>query len=157
MSEELENKVVGVDKPVKNIRKKQSKKVVQKKTEATKAKLVTAEYKYDANDGEQLITDKPSVPLVKEVKKNNIPLVKKGIKEVKKNVIPMRKSTPIETNGQIYGAYVKELKEFKLVYNSDIIYDSTLSKTNTNLKFESDYFILFGKKYSYNGLRIQKN
>ena len=56
----------------------------------------------------------------------------------------------------MYDAYIKELKNFKLVYNDVVLYDSTLTNDNSNLNFESDYFILFGKKYSYNGLRIQK-
>ena len=57
---------------------------------------------------------------------------------------------------EVLPSYIKELKSFKLIYNGDIIYNSSLSKNNSNLIFESDYFTLFGKKYSYNGLRIQK-
>lgn len=110
----------------------------QASTDKKDVKKVTAEYKYEPKEGEKLITDKPSTPL-KKIQKN----------EVK------AKPTP-KTNGQIYEAYVKELKNFKLVYNGDIIYDSSLSTKNSNLNFEADYFVLFGKKYSYNGLRIHK-
>lgn len=141
MSEELENKEVKNAEKKTTTRKRTTAKATQK-TEP-KEEIITAEYKYKPEEGEKLITDKPSTPLQKVVKN-----------EVKKMQKP---STPPKTNGQIYEAYIKELKDFKLVYNGDVIYDSTLSKgDNTNLSFESDYFVLFGKKYSYNGLRVQK-
>jgi len=138
MSEELENKKAKVVKP-----KRVTKKATTKKNIKTSdVENINAVYKYEAKEGEELVMDKPSVPVEKQ--------------EVKKQKIEMKPSAPVKTNGQIYDAYIKELKEFKLVYNGDIIYDSTLSKVNTNLKFEADYFVLFGKKYSYNGLRVQK-
>lgn len=132
-------------KKVKMPKKKASTKKITKKTtkviedEVIKDELIKAEYKYIAGKNEELIIDKPSTPL-----KNK----KKIIKEIPKSTI--------QTNGQMYDAYIKELKNFKLVYNDVVLYDSTLTNDNSNLNFESDYFILFGKKYSYNGLRIQK-
>lgn len=145
MSEDLENKEVKATTEKKTTTRKTTKKPTQKKTVTPKEKSLNAEYKYEAKEGEKLITDKPSKPLKNEVKE-----VKKDNKEMQKP------SAPVKTNGQIYEAFVKELKEFKLVYNGDVIFDSTLSKNNSPLKFEADYFVLFGKKYSYNGLRIQK-
>lgn len=154
MSEDLENKDIKVStEKKKTIRKKVTiKDIDQKKIDVPNYESLNAEYKYDAKEGEQLITDKPSTPIQKVVMD-----VKQTVTEVKNNSIRMQKPfTPIKTNGQIYDAYIKELKDFKLVYNGDVIFDSTLSKNTSSLKFEADYFVLFSKKYSYNGLRVQK-
>ncbi len=149
MPEDLENKDVKVNLRKKtttrnsaSIKKTAIKKTVQKSKNSKNTKIgsLNAEYKYEEKDGEKLIIDKPSTPL------NRVETIKEVI-----NV-----KSPIKTNGQIYDAYVKELEDFKLVYNGDVIFDSTLSKNNSILKFEADYFVLFGKKYSYNGLRVQK-
>lgn len=131
MSEQIENK-------------ERVSKIKKKKEETIED--VSAVYRYEADEDDVLIMDKPSLPLIETVEE----AVKNKEPEMKKPDVP------IKTNGQIYEAYIKELKSFKLVYNGDIIYDSTLSKNNSNLKFEADYFVLFGRKYSYNGLRIQK-
>jgi len=160
MSEDLENKDVKVT-PEKKTARKTTKKIVTKKS-AQKSKTpkvvnkqhdesLNAEYKYKAKEGETLIIDTPSTPL-KKVELEEVKLVK----EIKNNSVQMQKLLTPKTNGQIYETYIKELKDFKLVYNGDVIFDSTLSKNNSTLNFESDYFVLFGKKYSYNGLRIQK-
>jgi len=160
MSEDLDNKDVKVSTEKKTTtRRKVTKDVAQKppaqeKIETPKYESLNAEYKYEAKEGEKLITDMPSTPLQKV---EPLKEVKQPVTEVKNNNIRMQKpSTPIKTNGQIYDAYIKELKDFKLVYNGDVIFDSTLSKNNSTLKFEADYFVLFSKKYSYNGLRVQK-
>ncbi len=151
MSEELVNKQVKADtKKMPTTKKDVTKKSTTKKSNVSKIdekkeELITAEYKYKVIGDEKLIMDKPSTPL------KNV----ETLKEKKKN-IQTSKPTLIQTNGQIYNAFIKELQNFKLIYNGDVIYDSTLSKTINNLKFESDYFVLFGKKYSYNGLRVQK-
>jgi len=151
MSDELEKK------DFKKVTKKRTtpKKIVAKaqpvgkklgKKVTTKDDMITSEYKYKVTGDEKLIIDKPSTPLIKNE------TLKENKKKIKKT-----KSVTTQTNGQIYHAFIKELQSFKLVYNSEVIYDSTLSKNMTNLKFESDHFVLFGKKYSYNGLRVQKN
>ena len=159
MSEDLQNKGVKVNKSGKKpmTRKTTSRKIIQKKNETPKVESLNAEYKYDAKKGEKLIVDKPLYPL-KKVEPEEVKLKEVKLEKVKpkNNNIQMQKPLIPKTNGEIYDAYIKELKNFKLVYNGDVIFDSTLSKNNTTLKFEADYFVLFGKKYSYNGLRVQK-
>jgi len=115
------------------------KKVVSKKRESTE------QYQYIAGENEELIMDKPSESLKKLVKEEVL---------VKKEPI----SKPIvKSNKELYESYIKELKKFSLSINGDIIYDSSIDKTGKSpVKFENDYFILYGKKYSYNGLKIQK-
>ena len=62
-----------------------------------------------------------------------------------------------KSNKELYESYIKELKYFSLNLNGDIIYDSSIDKSKDSpVKFDNDYFILYGKKYSYNGLKIQK-
>jgi len=63
----------------------------------------------------------------------------------------------IKSNKELYESYIKELKKFSLTLNGEVIYDSSIDKSKYSpLSFEDDYFVLYGKKYSYNGLRIQK-
>lgn len=95
--------------------------------------------KYEYSGGGELIMDKPSVPLTK----NNT---------VMKQEKPVSKS-----NKELYESYIHELKNFSLSINGEIIYDSSIDKTKKYpIIFENDFFILYGKKYSYNGLKIQK-
>ena len=83
--------------------------------------------------------DKPSDPLIK------------------KNEIKIEKKVIVKSNKELYESYIKDLKYFSLNLNGDVIYDSSIDKSKESpLKFENDFFILYGKKYSYNGLKIQK-
>lgn len=132
MSEQLENK------EVKTATKSRKKKELEMEDVSAIVES-SSETKFDIIVEENVIVEESKV----ETLKNKEPEMK-------------RTSGPVKTNGQIYEAYIKELKNFKLIYNGDVVYDSTLSKNNSNLKFEADYFVLFGRKYSYNGLRIQK-
>lgn len=109
-----------------------------------KKKKITEQYQYIPEENEELIIDKPSEPL--NLKKESI----------MKTQIEINKPS-IKSNKELYESYLKELKQFSLSINGEVIYDSTLDKTKEySVKFENDYFILYGKKYSYNGLRIQK-
>ena len=70
---------------------------------------------------------------------------------------PIKKHDTVRSNKELYESYVKDLKKYSLVLNGEVIYDSSIDKSKeAPLKFENDYFMLYGKKYSYNGLRIQK-
>ena len=115
-----------------------------KKKVTSKKRELTEQYQYIPEENEQLIMDKPSEPLNKLVEKEPI-LMKKEM------------NSKIKSNKELYESYIKELKKFSLSINGDIIYDSSIDKTGElPVKFENDYFILYGKKYSYNGLKIQK-
>jgi len=93
-------------------------------------------YQYNLGENETIINDRPSTPLNKNT----------DIKVIKSI-----------SNKELYESYMKELKFFSLSLNNDIIYDSSIDKSKESpVKFENDYFILYGKKYSYNGLKIQK-
>jgi hypothetical protein len=102
----------------------------------------TEQYQYAPEEGEQLIMDKPSEPLNNKIQ---LPIMKSEQK------------IAVKSNKELYESYLKELKNFSLSLNSDVIYDSSIDKSKESpLKFENDYFVLYGKKYSYNGLKIQK-
>jgi hypothetical protein len=75
-----------------------------------------------------------------------------------KTILPKYIQHPvIKSNKELYISYIKELKNFSLSVNDKIIYDSSIDKSEESpVKFENDYFILYGRKYSYNGLKIQK-
>lgn len=114
-----------------------------KKKATSRKREFTEQYQYIPEENEELIMDKPSEPLNKLIEKESI-LIKK-------------ESPKIKSNKELYESYIKELKKFSLSINGDIIYDSSIDKTGESpIKFENDYFILYGKKYSYNGLKIQK-
>ena len=73
------------------------------------------------------------------------------------NPIKEEKKVILKSNKELYESYIKDLKKFSLSINGEIMYDSSIDKSNEYpIKFENDYFILYGKKYSYNGLKIQK-
>lgn len=110
----------------------------ENKKKTTKKRESTEQYQYIAGENEELIVDRPSEPLEPKI-------------EIKKEAVV------IKTNKELYESYIKELKKFSLSLNGDIIYDSSIDTTGVSpIKFENDYFILYGKKYSYNGLKIQK-
>ena len=114
---------------------------VKKRT--PKKRESTEQYQYvPEEENEQLIMDKPSEPLNK---KKEEPTVIRNEKVV------------VKSNKELYESYIKELKKFTLSINGETIYDSILDKTGQfPVKFENDYFVLYGKKYSYNGLKITK-
>lgn len=112
-----------------------------KKKVITKKDKIIEQYQYKTEGNEQLIMDKPSVPLTKK----------------DSEVIMKQEKVIAKSNKELYESYIKELKFFSLSVNGDIIYDSSIDKSKeSSVKFENDYFILYGKKYSYNGLKIQK-
>lgn len=118
------------------------------KKKNTKKADIVEKYQYVPEVNEQLIIDKPSEPL-KIKKKDEMKL------ENEKNI--KMEQRIVKSNKELYESYIKELKYFSLSINNDIIYDSSIDKSKElPIKFDNDYFILYGKKYSYNGLKIQK-
>lgn len=118
---------------------------IKKKNTSKKVDIIE-KYQYIPEANEQLIVDRPTESLKKidEMKLNN----EKNIKLEQRIV---------KSNKELYESYIKELKHFSLSINNDIIYDSSIDKSKESpIKFDNDYFILYGKKYSYNGLKIQK-
>ena len=112
-----------------------------KKKPTSKKRESTEQYQYVPEENEQLIMDRPSEPL----NKTQSPIMKSEQK------------VAVKSNKELYESYLKELKNFSLSLNSEVIYDSSIDKSKESpLKFENDYFVLYGKKYSYNGLKIQK-
>lgn len=111
------------------------KKPISKKRESTE------QYQYVPEENEQLIIDRPSEPLNK----------------IQSPIMKSEQKISVKSNKELYESYLKELKNFSLSLNGDVIYDSSIDKSKESpLKFENDYFVLYGKKYSYNGLKIQK-
>jgi len=114
-------------------------KSIKKNASVKKSELIE-QYKYNNDKGEELIMDIPSEALNK-----------------KSSQMKYEQKKVIKSNKELYESYIKELKYFSLSINNEIIYDSSIDKSNeSTIKFENDYFILYGKKYSYNGLKIQK-
>jgi len=107
-------------------------------------------FQYVAGEGEQLIIDKPSEPLVKNITSE----------QTKKDSLIMKiekQQNTVKSNKELYESYIKELRYFSLSINGETIYDSSIDKSkDTPIKFDNDFFVLYGKKYSYNGLKIQK-
>lgn len=143
--------------------KETSKKVIKKKDD-----VITEQYKFNST-GFEMITDIPSESSIKEKIKGDLiidmptsPLKKsnKSIdldKKIESLSIKIDKKI-MKSNKELYESIIKELKQYSLCLNGDIIYNSSIDKSKDYpLKFENDYFVLYGKKYSYNGLKIQKN
>jgi len=107
-----------------------------------------------------LIKDIPSKSLSKKSESKNaekITEVNKIEKVDSTEIKTEKKYTIMKSNKELYGSFIKELKYYSLSINDEVIYDSSIDKSkDCPVKFENDYFILFGKKYSYNGLKIKK-
>lgn len=132
---------------------KTSNNVKKSTTKTTKKLEIVEKYTYKSDEKVELITDKPSNPLNK-IKKED----KSSIKNNEVNIDSMKNvHDKIKTNKELYESYIVDLKNFSLVVNGEVIYDSSIDKSKVSpVKFENDFFILYGRKYSYNGLRIQK-
>ena len=105
---------------------------LKRKTYTKKDKMIET-YQYKPEDNEKLIVDRPSEALNK-----------KESTRMKHEQLPITKS-----NKELYESYIKELKNFSLSINGEIMYDSSIDKSKESpIKFENDYFILYGKKYS---------
>ena len=118
-----------------------------KKKSSKKRELeIIEQFQYNPVDGEKLIMDKPSEPLESAIKK-----------DLPKKIMTQKPKVELKSNKELYESYIKELKYFSLNLNDEVIYDSSIDKSKDSpVKFDNDYFILYGKKYSYNGLKIQK-
>lgn len=119
---------------------KQTKKKAQTKNQKQDKKIeidnknnLTEQYQYKKKGDEKLITDKPSVPLVMKKEK------------------PDYKKVDYKTKKEYYERFLG--KSFQIIYNGEMYYDSDLS--DSQIKFEEDGFIVFGKKHSYKGIRIK--
>jgi hypothetical protein len=126
---------------------------VKKKSVSKKEDDLTESYKYVNKDNDELLTDMPLVPLDVKTESKNIEsnIVKNS------NLSINKPNNGVKSNKDLYESYIKELKNFSLSLNGEVLYDSTLDKTKEyQVKFENDFFVLYGKKYSYNGLKIQK-
>lgn len=124
----------------------------------TKVEIVKENVKN--NDVQKQISKKETKVTTKniEVVDNNIKVVDNTIKiETPIIKIENKPKKIIKSNKELYESYIKELKNFSLIINGEIIYDSRLNKFNEiPISFENDYFVLYSRKYSYNGLKIQK-
>lgn len=146
---------------------------------------IKEQYQYKLENNEELIIDKPSKPLTKKnkskdidtenikvkvkveveddveevnvkevnVKEVNVEDVNVKVQKIEKKIM----KDEIKSNKEIYESYIKDLKYFSLTINNVVLYDSSIDKNVISpLIFDNNYFILYGKKYSYNGLKIQK-
>jgi len=105
--------------------------------------------------GSELIVDMPSTPVIKkdDTKKSKSPI---EVKTLESKIIKIEKKS-MKSNKELYESFIKELKNYSLSINDDVIYNSSIDKSKQySIIFENDYFILYGKKYSYNGLKIKK-
>jgi len=129
-----------------------NKKQEPKKKQGIKKIEIIEQYQYVPEENVELIVDRPSEPLKKEIEIE----IKTSESNKKVNIMKTEQKVT-KSNKELYEFYIKELKNFSLSINGDTIYDSSIDKSNVlPIKFENDYFILYGKKYSYNGLKIQK-
>ena len=104
-----------------------------KKEETKKVEKLDEVYTYKG-EGE-LIQDKPTQPL---------------------QVTPPIQQIKTLSNKDTFNALVTDGTDFTLSYMGSLIYDSVgkLNKVFKDLKFEEEYFILYGDKYSYDGLSL---
>lgn len=155
MSEELDNKQENTKRVIKN-----------------KEVGIIEKYQFK-DDSVELITDSPTelsikknieVDLIKDIpskslnkKSENKTSEVKNSENIYLSAVKDEKKIIIKSNKELYESFINEMKYYSLSINEDVIYDSSIDKSNDYpVKFENDYFVVFGKKYSYNGLKIKK-
>lgn len=160
MSEELNKDQEVKNEGYKYVPEKDEQLIVDKPSEPLKVKKQSKKGvdKIDSDEIEKSVEDsKLESELSKMSEKITVertlsPILKKDFikKEIKTEKI-------VKSNKELYESYIKDLKNFSLILNGEVIYDSSLDKFKEYpVKFENDYFVLYGRKYSYNGLKIQK-
>ena len=108
-----------------------------------------------------LIKDIPSKSLNKNSDKKKVVNIQDTIIKIENVDLPDIKSEKkiivMKSNKELYESFIRDLKYYSLSINEDVIYNSSIDKSKEcPVKFENNYFVLFGKKYSYNGLKIKK-
>lgn len=110
------------------------------------------ELEISSNDNEDKKNKKKTMP-----RKKAEPIEKEKmvdtIQEI--NIQPTIISVPsAQTLKQIYQQYIIDGTPYKIYSKGLIIFDSASYKSNP--EFYDDYFILFGNKYIYKGIRFEK-
>lgn len=103
-----------------------------------KQEAINAVYTYVPEDGEELLIDRPSVPVELVSEKTTI------------SIGP----TKIKSNKNLYEQFINGGKDFDIYIGEDVIF-STKTTSIQNVKPLDEYFEVFGKKYSYQGARIK--
>jgi hypothetical protein len=90
-------------------------------------------------------------------KKTELTIREEVVVEQINNIEPI--STPLvipttQTLKQIYQQYIIDGTPYRIYLKNQIIFDSTSHICNP--EFYDDYFILFGNKYIYKGIRFEK-
>lgn len=105
-----------------------------------KEEVLNAKYEYKPEKNEKLITDKPSKPLT-------------PVSPFKQKVIEKPVSVDLNSNKSIYNNYLAENRAYKLIYNGNVVFDSTIHKGV--VIFEEDYFSINGKQFDYKNLKFK--
>lgn len=101
----------------------------------------------------------------KKIKRKTTMSRKKAEKVIKEDVVVITHKFDIQspvssapnnnrTLKQIYEQYITDGKPYKIYLRGQVIFDSASHKVNPI--FHDDYFILFGNKYIYKGIRFEK-
>lgn len=99
-----------------------------------------------------IIEETPIVKLVETPIQRKVE-VKKPERIIEPKIIKVEEKKEGKTFKTIYESYLSS--GFKILKEGNIIYDSSVDNNNS-IKFEDEYFTLFGKKYSYQGSRFIK-
>lgn len=91
----------------------------------------------------------------KKINEENIDVKNDIIVEKNINVVQNIRIQPtVLTLKDIYQQFIKDGDPYKIYLKGQVIFDS--AKHNISPEFYDDYFILFGNKYIYKGIRIEK-
>lgn len=92
----------------------------------------------------------------RKVSRKVTPKVNKIVKNIEQEEIKedIKISNIVKSIKEIYEEYINDEMPYKIYLRGQIIFDSVNHKDKPI--FEEDYFILFGKKYIYKGIRLEK-
>jgi hypothetical protein len=92
----------------------------------------------------------------RKVSRKVTPKVNKIVKNIEQEEVKeeIKISNIVKSIKEIYEEYINDEMPYKIYLRGQIIFDSVNHKDKPI--FEEDYFILFGKKYIYKGIRLEK-
>lgn len=101
------------------------------------------------------VIENNTVTVIKEIIVEEIP----STIDTNTYIEPEKKATPLpETVSMdvIYNTFIEENRPFRILHRGGELFNTTRNLKNDYPIFQHDGFVIFGKKYSYRGMRIEK-
>ena len=106
----------------------------------------------DIKSSEEIDNENKKIKKRQTMPRKKVEIIKEEVNNFTEQPITIEQ--PTKTLKKIYEQYVIDGQPYKIFLRGQIIFDSKKHKINPI--FYDDYFILFGNKYIYKGIRFEK-